>query len=205
MAKGVKTELAERLDPLLPGFARERWLWNRRSGEVIQVLDLYGSKHGTGQLSLDWGLAPVGWATLGMGADEPDMHTAASCAIGGSLGDFHGNSGWWSHQDVSRQVPDDLRHLIQSHLLPFFDEMTSVKAVLAVAARGYRAYPRPASALDKRGWPLCWTWPRRPEHQKLVQGTLMILSGSRAEGRDRLSEASGGEWAQQVLAREGAS
>lgn len=202
VAKGVKTRLAERLDPVLgPSFTRHRWVWNRRAEPVVHVLELFGSKHGTGDLSFEWGLVPAGWVEFARATTEPALYSASDCAISGSLGDFHGASGWWDHAAVEGHLPEDLHHLSASHLLPFFDEMSSLEALLALAERGYRAYPqpRPTSPLDERGWPRTWSWPRLPDHQRFVQGTLMLLLGMKDDGIARLEEASDSEWARRVL------
>lgn len=54
MPKGAKTILAERLDDLLPRFSRTQWVWNREVDGVVHVVELQGSKHGTGDMTVQW-------------------------------------------------------------------------------------------------------------------------------------------------------
>lgn len=204
VAKGIKTKLAERLDPLLHDFERSRWVWNRFDGEVLHVVELLGSKHGTGNLAVLWGLAPCGWRGLRPGPREVPV-TTPQCAIYGSLGDFHRTSGWWDHKDVEDGVPEDLHHSIHDHLLPFFAEMSSMQSILALVSRGYSAYPKPKTALDENGWPLMWSWPRLPDHQKIVQGVVMLLGGHCDEGQARLDEVANKEFADRILTDESLS
>ncbi len=131
MPKGAKTILAEALDPLLPGFERNRWTWNRTRNDLVQVIEISGSKHGTGDMTVDWGVAPERWAALVYGEELP-VYSSSHCAVFGRLGDFEGGDRWWDLQQVRTTLPPDMHSLLFEHLLPFLQRIDSPEQLLAL-------------------------------------------------------------------------
>lgn len=146
MPRGAKTILAGLVDPLLPGFERAQYAWNRTRGRVVHVVDLQGSQHGTGDMTVNWGIAPIGWARV-MYGEEPSVYLSSECAVDGRLGHLGGGDRWWELDEVRGAVPPDMESLLVDHLLPFFDQMGSPEQLQRLVERGYRPPRRGDPAL----------------------------------------------------------
>lgn len=194
VAKGAKTVLAERLDRVLPrDFVRTTWAWNRLRGRVVHAVELHGSKHRTGDMTVEWGIAPAGWPEL-MYGETSSTYTSPSCAVIGRLRDFEGSlDKWWDLDVVRVDVPGDMLRLLKVNLLPFFDDMSTPEAILSLVRRGYRT-PRRRSdpPLDERGWPWGFLYPRTKFQHRLVAAALLAFTEDADAALAALPEA--GEW-----------
>ncbi|MDP9386841.1 MAG: DUF4304 domain-containing protein [Actinomycetota bacterium] len=201
MPKGAKTILAEALDPLLPGFERNRWTWNRKRNNLVQVIEISGSKHRTGDMTIDWGVTPERWATLVYGEELP-MYSSSHCAVFGRLGDFGGGDRWWDLEQVRTAVPPDMHSLLFEHLLPFLQRIDSPEQLLALVRRGYRPPRRRSDPyLDEHGSPWLWSWPRTKVQHQFVEAVLLAFVEGAGAALAALEEIEGWERADDVAKR----
>lgn len=120
----AKTILAEALDLLLPSFERNRWTLDPQTERSRAGNRDLRVKHGTGDMTVDWGVAPERWAALVYGEELP-VYSSSHCAVFGRLGDFEGGDRWWDLEQVRTPLPPDMHSLLFEHLLHFLQRIDS--------------------------------------------------------------------------------
>jgi hypothetical protein len=201
VADGAKTALARLLDPLLNGFERRRWTWNKSRDGIIHVVELVGSKHGTGTMTVEWGVTVPGWQDLMFGTSEA-IEIASGCAVYGRLGEFGGGDRSWDLAAVTEAVPEDMRLLFSDHLLPFFDSMSSVEDLAALVERGYRSPRRRTDpAIDDEGRPWGWSWPWTEKQRQLTLAVLRYFTNGPRDAMEAADAVKDWERAAEVAAR----
>jgi hypothetical protein len=119
--KNVVGKLEVLLHPL--GFTRKQAVWNRRSGYVVEVIDVQVSKAGDTATVNAGVLDTDAYATL-WGSEPPAFVEIPDCTVTARIGELiDGKDLWWQLNDG--QVTDRVSKAITDHMLPFVKRMRS--------------------------------------------------------------------------------
>lgn len=124
--KAVISKLDDLLKPL--GFTRQKTVWNRRSGHLVEVVDLQISKAGD-TATLNAGVLDLDVHAMLWRSEPPQFVEESACTVGARVGELmDGKDLWWSLNDDS--VADELSKLIIAHILPFVQRMRSRQGIV---------------------------------------------------------------------------
>jgi hypothetical protein len=125
VTKGVIAEIHALLGPL--GFEKSEGIWNRRHGELVDVIRVQVSKAGN-RVTIEAGvLHPVAFTNVWEEPVPPFVDTP-ECTIRARIGDLvDGHDRWWSLED--RDLVGQLTAAIQSHFVPFLERHHTAEAI----------------------------------------------------------------------------
>jgi hypothetical protein len=119
--KAIISKLDDLLKPL--GFTRQKTAWNRRSGYVVEVIDVQVSKAGDTATVNAGVLDTEAYMTL-WGSESPAFVEIPDCTVTARVGELiDGKDLWWQLNDG--QVTDKVSKAITDHMLPFVKRMRS--------------------------------------------------------------------------------
>lgn len=143
-------DVMKSLDKLMVpiGFERRRRSWNRRVGDVIDVVDCQVSAAGDA-FTIEVGVLDSRVYALCWGALPPEHVEAPHCTVHARLGELvDQRDRWWQLED--RSAAEGATDLMTSHGLPFLERMRSTEEMVhfleSIGARRER-YPLPAMCL----------------------------------------------------------
>jgi Domain of unknown function (DUF4304) len=119
--EAVTRKLEELLKPL--GFTRQKAVWNRRSGYVVEVIDVQLSKAGD-TATVNAGVLDSDAHVKLWGSEPPAFVEESACTVRARVGELiDGKDLWWQLNDD--QVTDNVSKAITDHVLPFMKRMRS--------------------------------------------------------------------------------
>ena len=119
--KAIVSKLDDLLKPL--GFTRQKTAWNRRSGYVIEVIDVQVSKAGD-TATVNAGVLDTDAYVKLWGGEPPGFVEEPACTIRARVGELiDGKDLWWQLNDD--HVADKVSKAITDHVLPFVKRMRS--------------------------------------------------------------------------------
>ncbi len=119
--KAVVSKLDDLLKPL--GFARQKTVWNRRSGYVVEVIDVQVSKAGD-TATVNAGVLDTDAHVKLWGSEPPAFVEEPTCTVRARVGELiEGKDLWWQLSDD--QVTNKVSKAITDHVLPFVNRMRS--------------------------------------------------------------------------------
>lgn len=117
----VAAKLDELLSPL--GFTRKRAVWNRRSGYVVEAIDVQVSKTGD-VATVNVGVLDIEAHMKLWGSEPPPLVEVPACTVTARIGELiDGKDRWWE-LDVDERA-DDIARAVTEHALPFVSRMRS--------------------------------------------------------------------------------
>lgn len=119
--KAIISKLDDLLKPL--GFTRQKTVWNRRSGYVVEVIDVQVSKAGD-TATVNAGVLDTDAHVKLWGSEPPTFVEEPACTVRARVGELiDGKDLWWQLSDD--QVTDKAAKAIADHVLPFVKRMRS--------------------------------------------------------------------------------
>lgn len=116
--KAVIGELDTLLKPL--GFTRQKTAWNRRSGYVVEVIDVQVSKAGDA-VTVNAGVLDVEAHVRLWGSKPPAFIVEPACTVRARVGELiDGKELWWQLDD---DQTEEVSKAITDHVLPFVTRM----------------------------------------------------------------------------------
>ena len=126
-AKTVVMRLDELLTPL--GFERQKRTWNRRSGSLIDVIDVQVSKAGDA-MTVNAGVMDPVVRLKCWGTDPPGFVEEPQCTVRVRVGQLIGTKDvWWSFSDGD--AVEKVIEVATAHVLPFVERMHTRDAMEA--------------------------------------------------------------------------
>jgi hypothetical protein len=124
--KAVVDKLDELLSPL--GFTRNKTVWNRRSGYVVEVIDVQVSKTGD-TATVNTGVLDIDAHVKLWGSEPPSLVEEPSCTVRARIGELiDGNDQWWEFDEDGTE--DKIARAVTEHVLPFVKRMRSRQAMV---------------------------------------------------------------------------
>lgn len=119
--KPIVSELDDLLKPI--GFTRQKASWNRRSGYVVEVIDVQVSKTG-GTATVNAGVLDMDAHVKLWGSKPPAFVEEPACTVRARVGELiDGKDLWWQLNDD--QVGAKVSKAITDYVLPFVKRMRS--------------------------------------------------------------------------------
>jgi hypothetical protein len=150
--KAVLGDLDELLLPL--GFRRQRETWNRRSGTLVDVIDVQVSKGGDA-MTANAGVLDLEIHRQCWGEDPPEFILEPRCTVRARLGQLiNGGDAWWPMGSA------ELSRAVAARAVPFLERMHApgeMEGFLSssIAFNAKHPYPPPviylALLMNKRG------------------------------------------------------
>jgi hypothetical protein len=113
--------LDESLKPL--GFKRHKATWNRRAGDVVEVIDVQVSKTSE-TITLNAGVLDMGVHVKLWGREPPAFVEEPDCTVRARVGELiDGKDLWWQLGD--NDVSDRVVKAVSDYVLPFVKSMCS--------------------------------------------------------------------------------
>jgi hypothetical protein len=113
--KAVINKLDHLLKPL--GFMRQQTAWNRRSGHVVEVIDVQISKAGNA-VTVNAGVLDTDAHVKLWGSEPPTFVQEPACTVRARVGELiDGKDLWWQLSDD--HVGDEISKAITNYVLPF--------------------------------------------------------------------------------------
>jgi hypothetical protein len=109
------------------GFSRHKFTWNRRSGDLCDVVDIQVNKFGD-LMTINAGVVHFGIYELCWGRRLPEVVDEPFCTVRARIGHLiDGGDVWWNTKDTTAAI--DMANTACRYVLPFFDEMHSLSAM----------------------------------------------------------------------------
>src|SRR5690606_12703069 len=119
--KGSHKQLDDLLKPR--GFTRQKTAWNRKSGYVVEVIDVEISKAGD-TATVNAGVLDTDVHVKLWGSEPPAFVEVPACTVRARVGELiDGKDLWWQLNDG--QVTEKVSKAITDHMLPFVKRMRS--------------------------------------------------------------------------------
>jgi len=125
-----RSPLLSRLDELLLplGFERQKWTWNRRSGSLIDVIDVQVS-NARDTATVNAGVIDPDVFKLCWGNDPPTPVDEPSCTVRVRVGQLIGDLDvWWPISEA--ETPWKAVEAVSEKVLPFVERMHSREAMV---------------------------------------------------------------------------
>lgn len=140
--KTINSEVSNLLEPL--GFSRRNTTWNRRTGLVVEVVDIQVNKTGDA-ITVNAGVLDTQAHAAFWGAEPSDFIEQPNCTVCVRVGELiDGKDKWWQLQDANTSA--DLAKIVKTYVLPFLDQTRtrkSMKQWLIDTRVTKRKYPAP--------------------------------------------------------------
>lgn len=143
-----KKAIIARLDRELAsdGFTRQKDTWNRGYGQLVEVIDIQGSKVG-GTVTLNVGVLERGVYAICWGRDPEPFVEEPLCTVRARIGQLLDNKDrWWNVEDTN--AADEMIICLRERAFPFLARMHSLEEMRAwLASAGSPSPKNPLSAI----------------------------------------------------------
>jgi hypothetical protein len=157
------------------GFFKDGLVWNRSSGEVVEVIDLQVSKSKS-EVTINCGVFHKEAYSIVWGRELTGIAEEPLCVIRARVGELvDGHDTWWEISDEATK--DALTRAVAEYCLPFLEKVRS--------ARGMEEY------LEKTAMKQKYPLPR------IYLATIQVLNGKREAGCSLLADiqkSAVGDW-----------
>jgi len=141
-----KKEIIARMDcELVPvGFTRQKDTWNRGYGQLVEVIDIQGSKAG-GMVTLNVGILDRDVYAICWDRDPEPFVEETVCTVRSRIGQMFDNKDlWWCVEDMN--AADEIIVCLRERALPFLARMHSLEEMcswLVSSGAISKTYPPP--------------------------------------------------------------
>jgi hypothetical protein len=123
----TRQEVLKRIHSVLAGagFARHGQTWNRRSGLLIDVVDVQGSRWAAGAATMNLGVFDLDLYEMIWGKAPTEVVRQPECVAMVRIGRLlpEGKDKWWTLDDL--ETADGMSAALEMYALPFFERLST--------------------------------------------------------------------------------